>query len=85
MFRRRDLAEKGRRLAPVSEERVGTIPRITEDGGNNGRIKAGERAMPKGRAKAAHTVMRENRVYSVLRLDQAADIGLLVVAGEWKN
>ena len=68
-------------LAQAREERVGKTPRIMDDWGKNGRAKTEERAMPTGTAKAARTVMRENRVHSVLRLGQAGDIGLLIVAG----
>ena len=52
-----------------------------DDGGDTGSIRAEEKAMPKGRARAGHTVMRENRVCSVLRLGRAADIGLPIVVG----
>ena len=75
----------GQHLAQAREERVGKIPRVMEDGGDTGSIKAEEKAVPKGRAKATHIVKRENRVYSVLRLGQAADIGLPVVVGDGRN
>ena len=51
MFRRQAHAENGHRLAPVSEERAGTIPRIMEDGGNKGRVRVEEKAMPTGTSK----------------------------------
>ena len=82
LCRRQVRAEIGQHPALANEERVGKVPRITEDGGKKGTTRAAVKALPKGRARAARRVMEEDRVYSVLRLGRAEAIGPPVVVGD---
>ena len=82
LFGRQDRAGKGRRLAPVSEERVGEIPCIMEDGGKTGITTVAARVLPTGSARAARRTMAGSQELPAPLLEQVGRIGLLVAGGD---